>query len=43
MREEVFGTLGVTNMGTFVDPEKPAQVAVFMVVAGRVILVEAWS
>ena len=32
-REEVFGPLGVTNIRTFVDPQKPTQVAVLMDVA----------
>jgi hypothetical protein len=32
-REEVFGPLGVTNIRTFVDPEKPTRVAVLMDVA----------
>jgi hypothetical protein len=29
-REEFFGPLGVTNIRTFVDPEKPTRVAVMM-------------
>ena len=29
-REEVFGPLGVTNIRTFVDQEKPTRVAVLM-------------
>jgi hypothetical protein len=29
-REEFFGTLGVTNIRTFVDPQNPTQVAVLM-------------
>jgi hypothetical protein len=29
-REEFFGPLGVTNIRTFVDPQKPTQVAVLM-------------
>jgi hypothetical protein len=29
-REEVFGPLGVTNIRTFVDPEKPTRVGVLM-------------
>jgi hypothetical protein len=29
-REEFFGPLGVTNIRTFVDPEKPTRVAVLM-------------
>ena len=32
-REEVFGPLGVSNIRTFVDPEKPTRVAVLMDVA----------
>lgn len=32
-REEVFGPLGVTNIRTFVNPQKRAQVAVLMDVA----------
>ncbi len=32
-REEIFGPLGVTNIRTFVNPEKPSQVAVLMDVA----------
>jgi hypothetical protein len=32
-REEFFGPLGVTNIRTFVDPEKPTRVAVLMDVA----------
>jgi len=32
-REEAFGPLGVTNIRTFVDPEKPTRVAVLMDVA----------
>jgi hypothetical protein len=30
MREEVFGSLGVTNIRTFVDPQNPTRVAVLM-------------
>jgi hypothetical protein len=29
-REEFFGPLGVTNIRTFVDPQKPTHVAVLM-------------
>ena len=29
-REEFFGPLGVTNIRTFVDPQNPTHVAVFM-------------
>lgn len=29
-REEFFGPLGVTNIRTFVDPQKPTRVAVLM-------------
>ena len=29
-REEFFGPLGVTNIRTFVDPERPTQVGVLM-------------
>jgi hypothetical protein len=29
-REEFFGPLGVTNIRTFVDPEKPARVGLVM-------------
>jgi hypothetical protein len=29
-REEFFGPLGVTNIRTFVDPENPTHVALFM-------------
>lgn len=29
-REEFFGPLGVTNIRTFVDPENPTRVALFM-------------
>jgi hypothetical protein len=29
-REEFFGTLGVTNIRTFVDPENPTRVGVLM-------------
>lgn len=32
-REEVLGPLGVTNIRTFVDPEKPTRVGVLMDVA----------
>ena len=32
-REEVFGPLGVTNIRTFVDPEKPTRVGMLMDVA----------
>ncbi len=32
-REEVFGPLGVTNIRTFVDEQKPTRVAVLMDVA----------
>jgi hypothetical protein len=32
-REEVFGPLGVTNIRTFVDPEKPTRVGLVMDVA----------
>ena len=32
-REEFFGPLGVTNIRTFVDPERPTRVAVLMDVA----------
>jgi hypothetical protein len=32
-REEFFGPLGVTNIRTFVNPEKPTRVAVLMDVA----------
>ena len=32
-REEVFGPLGVTNIRTFVDPEKPTRVGIMMDVA----------
>ena len=32
-REEFFGPLGVTNIRTFVDPEKPRRVGVLMDVA----------
>ena len=32
-REEVFGPLGVTNIRTFVDPEKPTRVGILMDVA----------
>ena len=32
-REEIFGPLGVTNIRTFVDPEKPTRVGVLMDVA----------
>ena len=32
-REEFFGPLGVTNIRTFVDPEKPTRVGVLMNVA----------
>jgi len=32
-REEFFGPLGVTNIRTFVDPEKPTRVGVLMDVA----------
>jgi hypothetical protein len=31
--EEIFGPLGVTNIRTFVDPEKPTRVGVLMDVA----------
>jgi len=40
-REEVFGPLGVTNIRTFVDPEKPARVAVLMDVADMDVLMAA--
>ena len=29
-REELFGSLGVTNIRTFVDPQNPARTAVLM-------------
>jgi hypothetical protein len=29
-REEFFGPLGVTNIRTFVDPEKPTRVAILL-------------
>ena len=29
-RKELFGPLGVTNIRTFVDPEKPSRVALLM-------------
>ena len=29
-REELFGSLGVTNIRTFVDPQNPTRVAVLM-------------
>ena len=32
-REEFFGALGVTNIRTFVDPERPTRVGVLMDVA----------
>ena len=32
-REEFFGPLGVTNIRTFVDPQRPTRVAVLMDVA----------
>ena len=32
-REEFFGPLGVTNIRTFVDPEKPTRVGILMDVA----------
>lgn len=32
-REEFFGSLGVTNIRTFVDPQNPTHVAVLMDVA----------
>ena len=32
-REEIFGPLGVTNIRTFVDPEKPTRVGLLMDVA----------
>ena len=32
-RAEVFGTLGVTNIRTFVDPQNPTHVALLMDVA----------
>lgn len=32
-REEFFGPLGVTNIRTFVDPERPTRVGVLMDVA----------
>jgi hypothetical protein len=32
-REEVFGPLGVTNIRTFVDPDRPTRVGVLMDVA----------
>jgi hypothetical protein len=32
-REEVFGSLGVTNIRTFADPQNPTRVAVLMDVA----------
>jgi hypothetical protein len=32
-REEFFGPLGVTNIRTFVDPEKPTRVGVLLDVA----------
>lgn len=29
-RQEIFGSIGVTNIRTFVDPQNPAHVAVLM-------------
>lgn len=29
-RKELFGTLGITNLRTFVDPQNPTRVAVMM-------------
>ena len=40
-REEVFGPLGVTNIRTFVDPQKPTQVAVLMDVADMDVVMAA--
>jgi hypothetical protein len=40
-RKEVFGSLGVTNIRTFVDPQNPAQVAVLMDVADMDVLMGA--
>jgi hypothetical protein len=40
-REEVLGPLGVTNIRTFVDPEKPTRVAVLMDVADMDALMSA--
>jgi hypothetical protein len=40
-REEFFGPLGVTNIRTFVNPQKPTQVAVLMDVADMDALVAA--
>jgi hypothetical protein len=40
-REEVFGSLGVTNIRTFVDPQNPTRVAVLMDVADLDVLMGA--
>jgi len=32
-RKEIFGPLGVSNIRTFVDPQKPSRVAVLMDIA----------
>ena len=40
-REEFFGSLGVTNIRTFVNPQNPTQVAVLMDVADMDALVAA--
>jgi hypothetical protein len=40
-REEIMGPLGVTNIRTFVDPQKPTQVAVLMDVADMDVLMGA--
>jgi hypothetical protein len=40
-REEFFGPLGVTNIRTFVNPDKPTQVAVLMDVADLDVLMAA--
>lgn len=40
-REELFGSLGVTNIRTFVDPQNPTRVAVLMDVADMDVVMAA--
>lgn len=40
-RDELFPSLGVTNIRTFVDPQNPTQVAVMMDVADMDVLMDA--
>ena len=40
-REEFFGPLGVTNIRTFVDPERPTRVGILMDVFEMVVVMAA--